>query len=716
MTVINLPGLAAPALAAEPVPKVPAGHPRVYIRPSDLALLRTKIGRDEFKPAWAAVQAAAKHAQWGPFCSAFMYLVAGDKTTGRNAIEGGLKILAATDDGRVPTSPMHWAACVYDWCYDLLSASEKQQFIGHFQRLAASHEPFYPARSDSHAVVGHGAEGWLLSGQLPIGVAIYDESPLMYDAAARFFFDKFVPVRNFHYASHAHHQGDSYNARFLHDLFASWLFRRMGAGDVFSRQQQFVPYETIYNLRPDGRQFRRGDTYDESGKAAARRSIQLLTAAYYDDPVLMAMADSPFFLKPTPFERVFELLFRPVAAAQQPIATLPLTKYFGSPIGTLVARTGWSVGPESRDAVVRMHIGERFFGNHQRKDFGNFQIFYRGPLAISSGNYEGSDGGYNSDHWRDYHHQTISHNGLLIFDPAEKMNYHEETAANDGGQRWPARGADHPVDLETLMGKDWEYGRVTAHEFGPNPVTPDYSYLAGDITTAYSSKVQRVTRSMVTWNTKDLQYPCVLIVFDRVVAANPTFKKTWLLHTIEEPVVQNRTVTVEHAGGGKLAVESLLPKAAVLTKVGGPGKEFWVPSTQRNYPSVKAEAEAGNWRVEISPAAPAASDLFLHTLSVMDKGTPLGLPAQTIEASDAIGARVLDRVVLFSKSGTSLKTLNFQVAGGDTLGILVCDLEPGAWTIQREGAARAFTLNAAKEGQCVYFQGASGHYSMRLNP
>lgn len=50
---------------------------------------------------------------------------------------------------------------------------------------------------------------------------------------------------------------------------------------------------------------------------------------------------------------------------------------------------------ESRDAVVQMRIGERFFGNHQHKDFGTFQIYYRGPLAISSGVYDL----YGSEQW-----------------------------------------------------------------------------------------------------------------------------------------------------------------------------------------------------------------------------------------------------------------------------------------------------------------------------
>ena len=40
--------------AADPaIPKVPAGHPRVYVRADDLPALRQKLATDEFKAAYA---------------------------------------------------------------------------------------------------------------------------------------------------------------------------------------------------------------------------------------------------------------------------------------------------------------------------------------------------------------------------------------------------------------------------------------------------------------------------------------------------------------------------------------------------------------------------------------------------------------------------------------------------------------------------------------
>jgi heparin/heparan-sulfate lyase len=698
------------------LPQVPTGHPRVYVRPDDLAAIQAKLRLPEFSAAWAVVKGSSH-----PFCRAFVYLTTGEKRQGRLAVTGALRELEKCTDTRTPADAMHWGACVYDWCYDLLSTQEKDRYLAEFERIAGSHEPGYPADPASQAIVGHGTEGWLLTYQLPAGLAIYDESPRMFDAAERLFFAKFVPVRNFFYPAHMHHQGDSYIVtRFQHDLLASWMFRRMGAGDVFTRQQQYVAYQLLYHLRPDGQQLRSGDTYDDDGRSDSKQRLMLLAGAYYDDPYLLEMADSDFYGRPSLYERVCELLFRQPGMAKRPLQELPLSKYFPAPMGEMIARTGWRMGMESRDAVVHMRIGEYFFGNHQRKDFGTFQIYYRGPLAIASGLYEGRGQPYGSAHWLNYHHQTVAHNGLLILDPSEAM---ANGSVNDGGQRWPSKGADHPTDLSVLLENDYRMGRVTAHDMGPDPARPLYSYLAGDITRAYaSSKVETVTRSMVTFNTGNSLWPCILIVWDRVVSADPSFKKTWLLHSIQEPAVEGRTVTIVRTGkpytgngqyGGKLVVESLLPPQATITKVGGPGKEFWIESAQTNFATSKGgAAEAGSWRVEISPDVPSRADVFLHVLSVMDDTAPKGPAVRQIASGNLIGVQVLDSAVLFSRNGELQTNADFRFENPTR--VLLCDLAPGSRSVTKDGTHFA-TAQATNDGRCVFFEAGSGTYHLEAS-
>ena len=710
LILVAVPRVWAASEAAPTIPVVPAGHPRVYVRPADIPSIRAKLDIPEFKEDWAAVRRDRS-----PLSKAFVYLMTGDQKVGRMAIADGLSALKKCTDARTPDNAMHWGACVYDWCYDLLSSQERTEFIKQFQRVAASHGPGYPANPNDHAVVGHGTEGWLLTDQLPAGLAIYDESRKMYDAAARLFSSKFVEVRNFFYPSHMHHQGDSYiGTRLQHDLLASWLFRRIGAGDVFTRQQQYVPYQLIYNLRPDGQQMRSGDTYDTGGRSNSKRRLMMLAGAYYEDPYLLTMADSDLYSGPSSYDRVFELLFRKPGLEKRPLDELPLSKYFSAPMGEMIARTGWRMGIDSPDAVVHMRIGEYFFGNHQRKDFGTFQIYYRGPLAIASGLYQGKDQPYGSDHWLNYHHQTIAHNGLLVYDPSEKM---AKGSANDGGQRWPSNGADHPKDLSVLLGRDYRMGRVTAHAIGPDTADPVYSYIAGDITEAYAAeKVEKVTRSMVTLNTGDPPRPCILIIFDRVICTNASFKKTWLLHCIQEPQIHEITSVILRNGrhyredsryGGKLIVESLLPKEASVTRVGGSGREFWIKSAQRNYLTTKdGAAEPGAWRIEVSPKVPNRHDMFLNVMTVMDEKESIDKAARLLSGENLIGASAANFAVFFSRSGELLQAADVNL-DGPKKSVLVCGLRPGLWSLNR-GSGEAVKVRVDVQGKLIFLDSAKG--------
>jgi len=369
----------------------------------------------------------------------------------------------------------------------------------------------------------------------------------------------------------------------------------------------------------------------------------------------------------------------------------------------MVARTGWRLGADSPDAVIAMRIGQYFFGNHQRKDFGTFQIYYRGALAISSGLYRG----YETDHFNHYYHETLSHNGLLIFDPDEGGG------VSDGGQRLP-EGRNNPMELETILSK-YKMGEVVAHEFGPDRQRPEYSYIAGDITQAYTAKVNQVTRSMVALDTSNRTYPASLVVFDRVRSTKPEFKKTWLLHSIQEPNVTDRSATVvrdEGSYGGKLFVESLLPTSATITKIGGPGKEFWVHSLGKNFPVHKPPpAEPGAWRIEISPAEPALTDRFLHVLTVADAETRPKAPVRLLKANGITGAAVLDWAVFFSENGELLRVAELGLPNAGKA--LICDVAPGTWELVGPGYSSPLHLTASTEGKCVFFKSQPGVYRLK---
>jgi hypothetical protein len=89
---------------------------------------------------------------------------------------------------------------------------------------------------------------------------------------------------------------------------------------------------------------------------------------------------------------------------------------------------------------------------------------------------------------------------------------------------------------------------------------------------------------------------------------------------------------------------TLLPEDAVLTPVGGPGKEFWAAGKNWDLDrgDLKPEnlAMMGQWRVEVSPGSPRQEDLFLHVIQVGDQTLDRMDPAEPIRTADAAGVRL----------------------------------------------------------------------------
>ena len=711
--------VAGPALgtAGPAIPSVPEGHPRVYVRPADVVRIREKVKLPEFHQAWAAVSQSQR-----PFCKGIVYLVTGERAVGREAVEGALaNLLKKTKrwdgqlikDGRPITNHMHKAACVYDWCYPLLTEEEKQAFIQGFKEFsAADHERGYPPKKKVNAIVGHDSEGCIMTNLLQAGIAIHDEDPEMYRVAADIFFTTFIEPRNALYQGHMHHQGHHYHAeRFQHDLLTAWLFRRLGAGDVFSAQQQFMPYEWLYLLRPDRKFFAHGDGGDDAGVEHMKRLCLSLAGAYYRDPYILTLFDDPKW-SVGDFWYFADLLFLEAGLERRPLQELPAAKYFGTPMGDMVTRTGWDIGDNSRDAAVHMRMGQFYFSNHHHSDFGTFQIHYRGPLALDTGIYWGSkETCYGSPHWRNYYIRTLAHNGLLISNPATDA---ETFAGQVRLDSWRL------PDPDPLLG-GCQLGRVFAHAVGPNPQSPEFGHLAGDITAAYpDATAESVRRSMVSLHTGIDGMPLVFAVFDEVTARSPAFRKTWLLHCIQEPAINGRTATVVRAGpalhggtyGGQLVVTSLLPEAVRLTKVGGPGRECWNATTGENYmPKTNRRPESseiGAWRIEIVPTTDAAQHRFLTIMAAMDQGAEAPL-VEAICAPDAWGARVLNRAVIFRAGEASAEPLLFTVPGKDNAATLVCGLAPGTWTTSAPDGRRT-TQVVSGASHCAYLSCGPGEW------
>lgn len=730
------------------IPIPPTVHPRLYLRSSDIPELRERLKNPEIKKTIAKIQKLgvdrtpeeeAKAPDKSGFryyaemrgvtsrvqLEALDYLLNKKKSVARKAIVAMLDTLRNTNYGkkgdlsRASGQMLMCGAMVYDWCYDQMKDSEKKAYINEFVRISKTMECGYPPKN-TEPIAGHSSEWMVMRDMLSAAIAIYDEFPEMYNHVMTMLCRDYIPVRNYVYAGHNYHQGTSYaNVRFSNDLFSLWILYRMGAGAVYDPAQQFVMYDFLYRRRPDGMVLPAGDV--NPGIGGSYGLPAMLAYSYYKDPYLAYE-----YKRNTKIDNhclIFDVLWRDYTIEPKSPETLPLTKYSGTPYGWMIARTGW----DKNSVIAEMKINEHFVGNHQHMDGGAFQIYYKGPLAIDAGAYHGTSGGYNSAHNKNFFKRTVAHNSLLVFDPNEKFaswNYggtdKTEFADNDGGQRMPGDRWETCRSFADLLSDEYTTGQVLAHGIGGDYMAPDYSYLSGDITKAYSDKVKEVKRSFVFLNLKSEKVPAAMVVFDKVVSKNAEFKKHWLLHSIEQPQVSENGIIIKRTkdgDSGMLSNTVLLPAKENLDMqvIGGKGKEFWVNGT--NYANAPQAGrpdprnERGEWRVEVSPSAPANEDYFLNVIQVADNNCNELHKASLMKGENLVGAVIADRIVTFSKDGETINgKAEMDVQGNGTFKFVMTNLKPGTWQVKKDGKIFiAYKWVGAEDG-VLSFEGGSGHY------
>ncbi len=658
---------------------------------------------------------------------AFDYAVFGNKESGQKAVTAVLNMLSTvnfigtTTYAREAGYAIFCTAEVYDWCYDLISDEDKKRMIILCESFATTMEMGWPPVGQGN-VTSHACEAQLLRDFLSLAVATYDERPDIYNVCAGRILSEVVPPLDFYVASHSHHQGTTYASyRYQWSLFANYIFRAMSGKDIFSDNLGKVGYWEIYMRRPDGGMFMQGD-HTSSGADSfygwREASLFMMSNMYSDGYLKREYELQTTNMSPMgPGHRdgintsVIFLIMNNPDLRSDAIEELPYTKYFGSPNGTMIARTGWNIGKQgkSSDVAAFMKVGEFWGGNHDHLDAGTFQLYYKGILASESGIYDS----YGSQHDGNYNKQTIAHNGLLIKKPDEKGNNPYSTVS-DGGQISSATG----WEAETF--KDWHNGsyeraKVIGHEYGPDLQYPEYSYLAGDITKAYSDKVSKVLRSMLFINTNDSEHPGVMVVMDKVVSTNKDYKKKWLLHMVQEPQVdENKSVVTNTQGdnNGRMVVETLLPKDVNIEKIGGDGKQFMVAG--KNYPvngslSTYDESmtEYGWGRIEVSPTQANEEDYFLNVMTVSDANTAAAdIESTLIEGDNYAGAVFGARAAVFAKDSADRigDGLTFTLPeGNENYKVFVGGLKAGTWSVNG-----GETQIASEDGGCIYFNAGAG--------
>ena len=455
----------------------------------------------------------------------------------------------ASDQCRQYGYVMYTAAIVYDWCYPLLTDIDKDQIIAAVENRicrysnqsgAAMAVGFPP--SSQRSVTGHGAERQILRDYLSFSVAIYGDNNSWWDYVAARVYNDFIPMRNYYYQSGSTYQGTGYAAaRYTSDLFSAWILTAATGENPYNNIAEVTRSLVGLEIAP-GMLFNSGD---KSGDYASAKDIlhPLTIAAYLEgDATLLAQANdirgtssfssSYLYLTSAAFAAL-RGLSDPIPEANK-YEGLDLIQYNGSPLGQYVVHDAYGVYDA---ASVFMRIKERATANHEHSDAGTFEIYYEGALSTDGGCYDN----YDHAHTQYFHQATISHNGLIIYNPA--------LAGTQGG--WYSGGQKKLSEAATM--KKWldsyyDAGRVTGHQHAytdASETKPLYAYIAGEITASYDSQtVDYVGRRMLTVFTGDEKTPMVLFIYDDITSDSAEFEKRFLLQisSKDAPTISGNTV------------------------------------------------------------------------------------------------------------------------------------------------------------------------------
>lgn len=698
---------------------------------------------------------------------AFAYVLTGDTYYGHGAIYAMENYLITLDyDGRSSDQCrdfgqiMYIAACVYDWCHDLLTEDDVFRLITGVEQILCTGnvknedktmniasstvkmEVGFPPVQQG-AVTGHGAEDQILRDYLSFAIAIFDEAPGWYELIGGRFYEQYVDIRNAYYTAGLVPQGTGgYNTgRYQSDLHSAVLMlAATGEIPYIESDMREVAYGLLVHLtNPDADMhnvFYIGDSRPhQTPYFQLPLTIPLISSYLFDDPLMRGVANwiSPGLNSFSSAEagvsacEYFIYSSRGTETVEDPFAELPLVTYNGGWYGQIISRNKWGDGA----AVILMKVQEKTTANHDHMAAGTFQIYYKGMLTGDMGDYTGV--AYGSPHCNWFLRGTVSHNGLLIYNPALKNS---NSGYYSGGQR---QGQGEPSHTSWFSNSGYNTGTVTGYKYAyDNSMNPTFAYIAGDITEAYDAEtVDYVGRTMLTVYTDDPEMPAVFFVFDNISADSGDFKKTFLLQVPGEqaPVVDrdNKMVTITN-GKGKLVFENVLG-GDVFTEWGGNDPTKEAPYNRLNYvingqqlhyygstwnykdtPSRLVPDDGESWgRVEISPNTGNKTDYMLNVMYVADEGTTVALRPEGFKAyktgDDSVlfeGAKFGNIAAIFANTEKNTsEQFKFTIPGEGLTELYVGGLYRGTWNVSVDGE-RVGSIYSTSDAAKVNFKAYAG--------
>ncbi len=691
---------------------------------------------------------------------ALAYLLTGDAEYGYRAIYAAKNHMTTltlshdifSDIYRIYGWSMMVTAEVYDWCYDLMTETDRDQFIRGIQKFYCEDCPCggaygHTAKSGAidfppsggNAIQGHATATALMRDYLSVAIAVFDEYPDWWEFVGGRFYQEFVPANNVFYSAGMNTQGTSNYVwhKLYSQLYSAWLIKLMSGEMPYDAGLEDVVYGLMGLRLPNGNLFLSGDGSanltdgkDESGEEWAP-SVYTVAQALFPSEIMQRNASIlTNFYSPSQYRAVSPyistttaLIFRSNGYDGEPTGSktdgTELVWYYGSPMGQMTARDTWS----DDGAAVFMKVGELTAANHDHEDAGTFQIYYKGCFTTQTGQYAAGSG-YGTVHHKYWHQATISHNGILVYNTnynnvlgqfagAPGLNT-EQKSYYSGGQKSQTA---QPTELNSWLDSNnsCRKGTVTGYDYSyDKDGNVEFAYLAGDITSAYDSKtVDAVERRMLTVYTDDPDFPMFFFVYDYIKSDGADYTKSFLMHTMTEPVIDGNVATYTN-GNGKIVLTNLT--GGEVTKIGGVGKTYWVNDKVGN---INKDEEAGGtgagssgsatigdgefWgRVQINNTG-NKEDNLLNVIYVTDAANDSVKTPVKFESTNIIGTQIGNVVAAFAKTTAKCTSeITLSSTGDGLVKYHISGLAAGLWEAKVNGVTVAFASSEEESGLVAF--------------
>ena len=766
-----------------PEADITASHPRIYFTEENLPAMKAMLDDPEYENMVAKLFEMADSKNFsGIFTErthstgetyrydsltmaqiearAMAYVLTGEECYGYEAIMGiknAMLSLKFTVENHMdvyhgPSHVMFVLAEVYDWCYPLLTEQDMAQMISgcvyllinaeHFTDedfVLESNKPSVKKANTSigyglefnfppnnyNAVSGHGNGPQFLRDYMMVTMAFADEMPSWWEYVGGRYYQEYVPAANILYVGGNVAQGTSCYApiKVIVNLYPAYLVKLATGENPLTDDMQDSANFMLSHIMGNGKMFETGDgprtgegcsvvyCYFYLFAALYNDTFSLQAAKYYSNDFKNYQIDSIYTMGPG-------LTMALCAACDDASGTypddMPLITHTGYPVGQTTIRNSWNEDA----AVVFMKINERTLANHDLMDSGTFQIYYKGFLACTSGSYMA----YGSNHHKYYLQSTVSMNGLLVYNPLMSNSL--------GG--WYSGSqkdlADSPT-LEQVQSGKYDVATVTGVENAYNGSSAHYAYLAGDLSGSYDkTTVSSIERRMLTIYTDDPDFPMIMLIYDNITSIGSNYKKSFLLHTVNEPTVgtneNGQMYAVVTDGEGQLVLTNVAGGDHIYA-IGGEGYAYWIGNnkefdgTENSGKNLVDSNLSGDdsdtiWgRVEITANGEKTTKL-LNTIYVTDAGNTEVMESVAIETGTVLGATVGGNItaVFVKNIKRTNQELTFTATGDEDMKYYVSGVCAGAWDIYVDGVKVGSDI-ATEDGGFLYFEATAGEVTLK---